>query len=670
MAANIFTLMGSIFVDNEEANKSIAKTSEEGEKSGGILAKLGGTALEVGKKFGEFALGVASAATGAAAALAGIAMQSSEAASRVNDTAQVLGISNEAFQEWDYILGLNGASIDSFGVGMKTLQQKMDDLSTGGKAATEFFTNLGVEFDTITNSTPEEAMELVIQKLQEMPEGAEKTALALDAFGKQGMALMPVLNMTAEETEKLKSTAHELSMVMSDDMIKAGDDFGDALDTAKGMISGVKNQIGAELLPAMTAGVEAFVAFATGAEDGADKLDGAIELMVDTIAEKIPAFLEKGGEIIMKLVEGVTTAVPKLVEATMPIIPDLVKIIIDLLPLVIQAGVDIIVSVVKGIADALPDLIPAVVEVIMTIVTALIDGLPDILDTALQLIIGLAEGLIKAIPVLIKKLPELIESIINFILGSIPQLIETGIALFIALVEALPEIITEIVKAIPEIIDSVITAVIDSIPLIVDAGIKLFVALIENLPQIIFLIVKEIPKIVTGIVNKVTELIPEMVSVGSDLIKGLWQGINDVKDWIFDKIGGFFGGIVDSVKNFFGIASPSKVFAGFGKNIGEGFIDGIKSMSSAINKTFDNVFNGFEIDDISANLNIQKNMPSLVGAGAYSGASQSRGTTQPGGVTNHFNINGLAVREEADIDRIARKLYNIEQREMRARGLS
>jgi phage-related protein len=64
--------------------------------------------------------------------------------------------------------------------------------------------------------------------------------------------------------------------------------------------------------------------------------------------------------------------------------------------------------------------------------------------------------------------------------------------------------------------------------------------------------------------------------VGLNLIKGLWQGISDAGAWLRDKISGFFGGVVDSIKDFFGIHSPSKVFSDeIGKNlalgVGEGF---------------------------------------------------------------------------------------------------
>ncbi|WP_434655628.1 phage tail protein [Thermoanaerobacterium thermosaccharolyticum] len=66
-----------------------------------------------------------------------------------------------------------------------------------------------------------------------------------------------------------------------------------------------------------------------------------------------------------------------------------------------------------------------------------------------------------------------------------------------------------------------------------------------------------------------------MVEIGKNIVKGIWEGIKSLGNWIKDKVSGFFSGIVDGVKNFLGIRSPSTVFEGIGGNmalgIGEGF---------------------------------------------------------------------------------------------------
>ena len=61
-----------------------------------------------------------------------------------------------------------------------------------------------------------------------------------------------------------------------------------------------------------------------------------------------------------------------------------------------------------------------------------------------------------------------------------------------------------------------------------------------------------------------------MANIGLNLIKGIWSGISDAAAWLKNKIAGFFGGVVDSIKDFFGIHSPSRLMAGIGKNMALG----------------------------------------------------------------------------------------------------
>jgi hypothetical protein len=181
-------------------------------------------------------------------------------------------------------------------------------------------------------------------------------------------------------------------------------------------------------------------------------------------------------------------------------------------------------------------------------------------------------------------LPQIIGGIITALLLALPLLIDAGIDLFFALVGALPEIIVGIVGAIPRIITSIQAAVISSAPELIMAGIKLFLALIAALPVIIVELVGAIPPIIVAIVEAIIESVPQLIEAGAELIRGLWQGIKDMGAWLREKISGFFGGVVDDIKNFFGIESPSKVFAEMGKNLGRGMAEGIVASTKDVEK--------------------------------------------------------------------------------------
>ncbi len=92
------------------------------------------------------------------------------------------------------------------------------------------------------------------------------------------------------------------------------------------------------------------------------------------------------------------------------------------------------------------------------------------------------------------------------------------------------------------------------------------------------------PQIITALVKGFTGSIGEMAKVGGNLIKGLWQGISDAGAWLWSKISGFFGGVVDKIKNFFGIHSPSELFAGIGQNMGEGIGVGFEQAMEQVSR--------------------------------------------------------------------------------------
>lgn len=98
--------------------------------------------------------------------------------------------------------------------------------------------------------------------------------------------------------------------------------------------------------------------------------------------------------------------------------------------------------------------------------------------------------------------------------------------------------------------------------------------------------------LVNGIINTVKSLPGKMLDLGKNLVQGIWNGISNAAQWIWDKISGFCSGIVDKIKDFFGIHSPSKLFADeigqmLGLGLGKGFNDSLnsvyKDMQKAIN---------------------------------------------------------------------------------------
>lgn len=259
------------------------------------------------------------------------------------------------------------------------------------------------------------------------------------------------------------------------------------------------------------------------------------------LSNHLPEILDTGVEIVNTLMQGIIDNLPEVMESANQIISTLLTTLIDMLPQIIEGGVQIIISLIQGLAKQLPTLVPQMVNTVVTIVESLLDNIDMIIDAGIQLLIGLADGLMNALPKLIEKAPEIIEKLVMAITNNMPKIIQAGITLIIKLGEGL-------IKAIPQLIS-------------------------------------KIPQIITSLLRGFSNYYSNMGDVGKNLVSGIWEGIKNAKDWLLGKTKEWCGNVLDGIKGFFGIHSPSKVFRDeIGTNlalgVGEGFSNTMKDVST------------------------------------------------------------------------------------------
>lgn len=351
-------------------------------------------------------------------------------------------------------------------------------------------------------------------------------------------------------------------------------------------------QLAADLLQQITPFVELIGTGLTGALEGAEGaaqqfsegLLGLVTFIVEKLSEMLPTFLEFALQMITTLATGIAQSLPTLVPTLVQLVTDIVQVLIDNIPMLIDAALQLITGLAQGIINAIPVLVAALPQVINSLVNGLLAAIPQIIQAGIDLLTSLITALPEIIATIVAAIPEIINGIITALLENIPLIIQAGIDLLVSLIQALPQIITTIVQAIPQIISGIVNAVNSNIPLIIQAGVQLFVALIQNLPTIIVEIVKAVPQIVSGIVQAFASLAGEMVNAGANLLHGLWEGISSAASWLWEKVTGWAQGLVNGIKSFFGIHSPSTVFAEIGGNmadgVGVGFGDSMEGVSS------------------------------------------------------------------------------------------
>lgn len=253
----------------------------------------------------------------------------------------------------------------------------------------------------------------------------------------------------------------------------------------------------------------------------------------------------------------------------------------------------------KTLTEQFVDSLVTVGENIIPRINIIIQGLTQLITEASQTIIPLA---------------------VQILLENLPSIVAAGMDLIIALVSGILDNIDMLIDCVLEMVDVIVDKLIDNLPKLIDGGIRLIAALANGLIRAIPNLVSKIPQIISSIVKGLISGIPAIFDVGKNIVEGLWHGIKNMGSWVSGKVKDFFGGIVGGVKDFLGIHSPSKVFAGIGgfmaEGLGEGFDDQFKSVKKDIENSMD-----FDAGTITADANISRHYTS----GSYGAASTSWG---------------------------------------------
>lgn len=364
--------------------------------------------------------------------------------------------------------------------------------------------------------------------------------------------------------------------------------------------------------------------------------------LIGTVSEQLPAIL---GTVLPSLVEGATNLVTGLMEAlpsvlsvladvAPTVINTLVPALIELLPQIVQTGIDVIVSLAQGIADALPQLIPAAAEAIAEIARILTDpdNIKAINEAAWSILLALVEGLGAALPILIEAVPDIIANLVTAIVERLPNIIAAGIEVVLALADGLIKALPELVAAIPNLIIALVEGILDHLDEIILAGVKVIGALIKGLIKAIPDIIMVIPQLIRSIVD--TFLSFDWGSIGKNIVEGIKNGFVNMWNSFKQTVENVFTGLVDGVKSFLGIASPSKVFAGIGGYMAEGLGQGFDKEFSSVKR---GIQSQLDFGTMTFGMSSFGHLPALAGAGT---------------TNNYYNINADRVKQFNDIIRI------------------
>lgn len=295
----------------------------------------------VGSKLAKFGKVAAAGTVAAGAAITAFATKAVNdylgVADRIDKTSQKMGMSAEAFQEWDYVFSQNGASLDGFSKSMKTMNKNLLD---GSKA----FRKLGVDTKDANGHlrSNEEVMNDTILALAGMEDETKRNALAQEVFGNQYTELLPLLNQGSEALEAQKERAHELGLVIEDEAITAGVNLGDSLADIKNSFGTITTQIAIALLPLVQKVADFILAHMPEIQAAIGAVKGVVEAVVNWVVANLPA------------IQPIISAIISIINAVIPVLGNILSWVISVVSSVIQQIIvikDNVVSIVNKVRE-------------------------------------------------------------------------------------------------------------------------------------------------------------------------------------------------------------------------------------------------------------------------------------------------------------------------------
>jgi hypothetical protein len=177
-----------------------------------------------------------------------------DAAVAAERLSQKLGVSTKDIQELGYAAKVSGVDAQEMQVGMQKLAKGLEEARTKGSGpVAETFAKLGVSMSdpAIKSKDLGQTIELLADKFKAMPDNADKTALAIDLFGRSGTALIPMLNQGRDGIEAFRAEAERLGIVVDQDTAKSFEELEHTQKRLSGTWQGIKTQIAVALLPAL-----------------------------------------------------------------------------------------------------------------------------------------------------------------------------------------------------------------------------------------------------------------------------------------------------------------------------------------------------------------------------------------------------------------------------------
>ena len=242
MANNLIDIVVQLTDKNTEAGLKKITASAEGAKS--ALGKMKNDLMAIGAGVGVVGIGAKLAKEAiqwdvAVKKLSGITGATAKETSELLAVANYMGIAMED----------SAGAFAKFSKNVGAAKEKMEIARAEGKLGTDIFSKLGYTLEQIQGKNTVEVFKMIQERLRGMKDGAEKTRVEMELFGRTGYQMHAMLNMSAEQMDKVAERAKAMGLIIDDDTASKSAKLNRELKDLENTGKRLAVSIGHELVP-------------------------------------------------------------------------------------------------------------------------------------------------------------------------------------------------------------------------------------------------------------------------------------------------------------------------------------------------------------------------------------------------------------------------------------
>ena len=310
----------------------------------------------------------------------GVASDVSETADEIDKASTRMGIGTKSYQVLAY-------AAEQCGIEMGTMEKAAKKLEG---------TDLNVKdaIDQIMKLGTEEA----------------RTAKATELFGENlAYELTPLLSQTGNEYDELKQRAFDLGLIMSDDAVKAGTEFGDLMEDLKKSAKTLATSLGSALFPILNDILTQVLAYMPQIQGFMAEITPMLSSVVSAVLPVLFSILEALLPVAMEIIQAILPLALDLINALLPVIT-------ALLPL-IEPISELLMTIIVPLVQILTELLPPLINVITSIINSTVPLLVTAIGFVKETVMNVMDVLTRALTPWIQSIIQMFEGLAEFISG-------------------------------------------------------------------------------------------------------------------------------------------------------------------------------------------------------------------------------------------------------------